>query len=74
MPLKSADTVDFSRRQYLSYVEQETLSAPFSKAAPSPLVYADDGSLLLAGVPVRVVQGGTDYGCRARLMGMCFYK
>ncbi|WP_422088675.1 hypothetical protein [Variovorax sp.] len=73
-PLKSADTVDFSRRQYLGYVEQETLSAPFSKAAPSPLVYADDGSLLLAGVPVRVVQGGTDYGCRARLMGMCFYK
>jgi hypothetical protein len=73
-PLKSADKIDFSRRQYLTYVEQETLSGPFSKAAPSPLVYADDGSMLLAGVPVRVVQGGTDTGCSARLMGVCFYK
>ena len=74
VPLKSGDKVDFSRRQYLNYVEQETLSAPFSKAAPSPLVYADDGSMLLGGVPVRVVQGGTDYSCRAGFMGMCFYK
>jgi hypothetical protein len=37
-------------------------------------VYADDGSMLLGGVPVRVVQGGTDAGCSARLMGVCFYK
>lgn len=73
-PLKSADKVDFSRRQYLSYVEQETLSGAFSKAAPTPLVYADDGSMLLAGVPVRVVQGGTDLGCRARAMGFCLYR
>lgn len=73
-PLKSADTVDFSKRYYLNYVEQETLSGAFTKAAPTPLVYADDGSMLLAGVPVRVVQGGTDYSCRAGFMGMCFYK
>ena len=73
-PLKSADKVDFSRRQYLKYVEQETLSGTFARAAPSPLVYADDGSMLLGGVPVRVVQGGTDSGCSARFMGVCFYK
>jgi len=73
-PLKSADKVDFSKRYYLNYVEQETLSGAFTKAAPTPLIYADDGSMLLAGVPVRVVQGGTDYSCRARLMGMCFYR
>lgn len=73
-PLKSADKVDFSRRQYISYVEQETLSGAATKATPTPLVYADDGSMLLAGVPVRVVQGGADHSCRAGLMGMCFYK
>jgi hypothetical protein len=37
-------------------------------------VYADDGSMLLAGVPVFVVQGGTDYRCSARFMDICFYK
>lgn len=73
-PLKSADKVDFSKRYYLNYVEQETLSGAFTKAAPTPLIYADDGSMLLAGVPVRVVQGGTDYSCRAGFMGMCFYR
>lgn len=73
-PLKPADTVDFSRRYDLGYVEQETLSAPFSKAAPTPLAYADDGSALLDGVPVRVVQGGTDASCRARYMDICFFR
>lgn len=73
-PLKSADTVDFSRRYYVNFVEQETMSGAFTKAAPTPLVYADDGSMLLAGVPVRVVQGGTDYSCRAGFMGVCFYR
>ncbi|RQO47474.1 hypothetical protein DBV14_21095 [Variovorax sp. KBW07] len=73
-PLKSADKVDFSRRQYVSYVEQETFSGAAAKVTPTPLVYADDGSMLLAGVPVRVVQGGTDNSCRAGLMGVCFYK
>lgn len=73
--LKSADKIDFSRRQYLPYVEQETLSGPFTKAAPSPLAYAADGSTLLGGVPVRVVDGGTDYGCSLRLMlDICFFK
>ena len=72
--LKPADKVDFSRRYDLSYVEQETLSAPFSKAAPSPLAYADDGSALLDGVPVRVVQGGTDFSCRAKYMDICFFR
>ncbi|MGJ7567530.1 hypothetical protein ACSFBM_27005 [Variovorax sp. GB1R11] len=73
-PLKSADKVDFSKRQYLAYVEQETLSGAFTKAAPTPLVYADDGSMLLGGVPVRVVQGGTDFTCSARVMGFCLYR
>lgn len=73
-PLKSGDTVDFAKRYYVNYVEQETLSGAFAPAAPSPLVYADDGSMLLGGVPVRVVQGGTDFSCRARFMDVCFYK
>ncbi|MGJ7526074.1 hypothetical protein ACSFB7_10210 [Variovorax sp. GB1P17] len=73
-PLKSADTVDFAKRYYVNFVEQETLSGAFTKATATPLVYADDGSMLLGGVPVRVVQGGTDYSCRAGLMGFCFYK
>lgn len=72
--LKSADKVDFSKRYDLSYVEQETFSGAATRAAPSPLIYADDGSMLLAGVPVRVIQGGADYRCRASLMGMCFYR
>lgn len=73
--LKSADTVDFSRRQYLKYVEQETLSGPFSQAARSPLAYGADGAMLLGGVPVRMVDGGTDHGCSLRLMlDICFFK
>jgi hypothetical protein len=73
-PLKAADMVDFSRRYYVNYVEQETLSAPFSKAAPTPLLHADDGSALLDGVPVRVVQGAADFSCRAKYMAICFFR
>lgn len=73
--LKSADEVDFSRRQYLKYVEQETLSGAFSQAERSPLAYGADGTMLLGGVPVRTVDGGTDYGCSLRLMlDICFFK
>lgn len=73
-PLKSADTLDFSRANYVAYVEQETATGAAAQPARTPLIYNDDGKPLLAGVPVFLVQGGTDYRCRARLMGICFYK
>ena len=73
-PLRPADRVDFSRSHAIKYVEQETASAPATRPAPTPLVRAGDGSLLLDGVPVSLVQGGTDFSCRARVMGFCFYK
>jgi hypothetical protein len=60
--------------QYMLIAFDADLSGAATKATPTPLVYADDGSMLLAGVPVRVVQGGADHSCRAGLMGMCFYK
>lgn len=74
VPLKPADRLDFSRANHIEYVEQETATAPATRPAPSPLVYNDDGKPLVAGVPVSLVQGGTDYRCRARYMGICFYK
>jgi len=73
-PLKPADRLDFSRSHAIKYVEQETASAPATQPAPTPLARAGDGSLLLDGVPVSLVQGGTDFSCRARIMGFCFYK
>ena len=72
--LKSADTLDFSRANYVAYVEQETATGAAAQPARAPLIYNDDGKPLLAGVPVFLVQGGTDYRCRARFMGICFYK
>jgi hypothetical protein len=73
-PLKSADKVDFSRRQYLSYVEQETLSGALQQ-----------GRAHAAGVCRRRLDaagrragargaGRHRHSCRAGLMGMCFYK
>jgi hypothetical protein len=38
------------------------------------LQYDDDGKPLVGGVPMFIVQGGTDYRCRARFMDICFYK
>ena len=73
-PLKPADTLDFSRPNYVRYVEQETATGPAARPTRTPLIYADDSTPLLAGVPVFLVQGGTDYGCRARFMDICFYK
>ena len=72
--LKEGEGVDFSRTHYLNYVEQETATGPADKAAPTPVGRAADGSLVLGGAPLAVVQGGTDYSCRARLMGVCFFK
>lgn len=72
--LKEGEGVDFSRTRYLNYVEQETASGPADKAAPTPVGRAADGSLVLGGAPLAVVQGGTDYSCRARLMDVCFFK
>jgi len=72
--LKQDEAVDFSRTQYLKYVEQETASGPADKAAPTPLARAADGSLVLGGAPLSVVQGGTDYSCRARFMDICFFR
>lgn len=72
--LKEGEGVDFSRTRYLNYVEQETVSGPADKAAPTPVGRAADGSLVLGGAPLAVVQGGTDYSCRARLMDVCFFK
>ena len=73
--LKPADRLDFSRSHAIKYVEQETLSGAFSQAERSPLVYGADGTMLLGGVPVRTVDGGTDHGCSLRLMlDICFYK
>ena len=74
VPLKAADTLDFSRSNYVNYVEQETATGAFTKAARTPLIYADDSTPLLGGVPVSVVQGGTDFSCRARFMDICFFK
>lgn len=73
-PLKAADTVDFSRAHYVEYVEQETVSGPFGPLQASPLSNAADGSLLLGGAPVLVVQGGVDTSCRARFMDICFFR
>ena len=72
--LKQDEAVDFSRTQYLKYVEQETASGPADKAAPTPLARAADGSLVLGGAPLSVVQGGTDCSCRARFMDICFFR
>jgi hypothetical protein len=72
--LKPAEMVDFSRSNYVNYVEQETATGVFTKAAPTPLARAADDGLLLSGVPVFIVQGGTDFSCRARFMDICFYK
>ena len=73
-PLKAADRLDFSRSHAIKYVEQETMSAAATRPAPTPLVRTGDGALLLDGVPVFLVRGGTDSSCRARVMGFCFYK
>lgn len=73
-PLKPADTLDFSRTNYVNYVEQETATGPATRPAPSPLIYDDSGRLLVGGAPMFLVQGGTDYRCRARWLGICFYK
>jgi len=73
-PLKPADTLDFSRSFLIKYVEQETATGPAAQPAPSPLIYDDDGKLLVGGAPMFIVQGGTDYRCRARFMDICFYK
>ncbi|SFQ17578.1 hypothetical protein [Variovorax sp. 770b2] len=73
-PLKPADTLDFSRANHVNYVEQETATGPAAKPARTPLIYDDDGKLLVGGVPMFIVQGGTDYRCRARFMDICFYK
>lgn len=72
--LKEGEGVDFSRTHYLKYVEEETATGPAEKAAPTPLGRAADGSLVLGGAPLAVVQGGTDYSCRARFMDVCFFK
>ena len=73
-PLKPADTLDFSRSLSIGYVEQETATGAAARPARSPLIYDDDGRLLVGGVPMSIVQGGTDYRCRARFMDICFYK
>ncbi|RIX82319.1 hypothetical protein [Acidovorax cavernicola] len=73
-PLRAAEMVDFSRSHDLRYVEQETASGPATAPAPAPLSYSADGAPLVEGVPVAVVQGGTDYTCRARIVDFCVFR
>jgi hypothetical protein len=74
-PLEGRPTWSTSRGATTSATSSRRRSAaPSPRPRPRRWLHADDGSALLDGVPVRVVQGGTDISCRAKYMDICFFR